>query len=131
MTKGRIMKNLSYDIDDIDDRIANNEKLLKQTEKKLEYIEYLLEKINKDNLTKKFNKGEKPDGFSWTLERAMSMRKCKASGKIIWPGEKAYKGSKYLPPAPMEYILRNVSSAGIEIWVSKGEYLIRKLKDQI
>ena len=68
---------------------------------------------------KKFQDGEKIEGYIWTREVTYVPRTDYATGKAMWPGYTVYKG------------VGEPFSGKLTIWLSKEEFITRKLKGQI
>jgi hypothetical protein len=84
-----------------------------------ELTKHLHWSVRYEMIQERFKNGDKIDGYSWTRERTIIPKPCCASDKTIYPGAIAYKG------------IAEAFSGGQTIWLSKEEFIMRKLKGQI
>jgi len=89
------------------------------------------DRVGEEFLANRFNEGEKVDQYNWNYEYSFQPgRRCFASNNLILPGTKVYKGTFALGRI-------NNNSPGMsmpypaEIWITKEEFTVRRLKDQI
>ena len=87
-----------------------------------------------DALKEQFDLGLTITQYKWTYEYSFLLgRRCFTDGSLILPGRKAYKGkqdhTKMSKNKSGFYVDVNIYPE--EIWLTKGEFTMRKLKGQL
>ena len=124
-TKQEIKAHITETQRTLDKRISNmNERINAMTAR-------IRNTINEEMLAKRFKEGDKIEQYEWNYEYSFHLgRRCFASDSLLIPGSKAYKGTFVVGR-----IIDNSSGLGIvypeEIWLTKEEFTIRRLKGQI
>ena len=84
-------------------------------------------------LKEQFKNGIKITKYNWTYEYSfLPSRRCFTNEKLILPGTKAYKGIfNHGKTINKDGFFLDVNIYPEEIWVTKGEFTMRKLKGQL
>ena len=82
-------------------------------------VDTLNRNVQYDIMQERFRSGSEIKGVNWTMERIVIPRICYASGKTLYPGTTVYKG------------VGNPFSGIPTVWLSREEFVTRKLKGQI
>jgi hypothetical protein len=115
---------------------ASEARLNKRIEEMNERIQIITLRIQgqvaEDMLVSKFENGQKIEYYHWTQSYSYKPgRRCFASGKLLIPGSQVYKGTCQ----PGRQINVDVTLSRIVypavIWISKEEFVMRRLKGQL
>ena len=87
----------------------------------------LSERIAKQQLAAEFEEGKQIKGISWTEERAILPHKCFITNEIIKPGTIAHKGTRMIELLDSLEVTHKKET----VWLTKEEFLVRRLKGQI
>lgn len=88
-----------------------------------------------DALKEQFKHGIQVTHYDWTCEYSfLPTRRCFTSGSLIFPCTKAYKGKQNYGKTGRKNkngFFLDVNIYPEEIWLTKGEFTMRKLKGQL
>lgn len=123
-------------IHEIEARIAaTQDHLTKRIDALNERVTEMAQRINSDMhkqvLVDRFKEGGRVEQYNWNYEYSFQPgRRCFTSDKILVPGIKAYRGTWTVGK-----IMSDPSPQGLvypeEIWLTKEEFTVRRLKGQI
>lgn len=124
------MRRMSETFREVEAKMQQAEKRMKSAMYKIdqqqkEMMKKVEELVIADTLKNRFCEGDPVKGYAWTHERSFGIRYCFTSNRLIYPGQKAYRG-EIRPDAPMEDVMLPA-----EIWLTKEEFTWRRIKGQI
>lgn len=123
--------------DEIETRIANAQcHLTKRIDALNDRIMEMQTRMNEtmtyNQLISEMQSGTKVDHYEWTHEYSFQPgRRCDLSEKLIIPGTKAYKGKFAVGKETIHTILTPSAIYPAELWLTKEEFTVRRLKGQI